>query len=402
MPFYNYEAFDKSGAVVNGKVEADNEDSAVSRLKGMGYLVTELEEIKESPFKNLFQFKQSVKTGELLLFNRQLGAMLQAGIPVTRALFALSSQSENPQFSKVLGEVARNVESGMSFSDALKNYPDVFPKIYVDMIRAGEVGGMLDEMLDRLATQLEQEKKLKDSLKSATFYPAVVLGFAFVLIVAILVFLIPVFEGFYPEGTELPIVTKIVTFLSQSIRTYWYLYIIALGAMFFATRAFVNSESGKNTWDRFKFSLPAIGILLRKATIARFCRTLSTLLAGGIPVLQALDAAGPASGSSQIKDVANRASEQIQQGQSIAEPLEQSEFFPPMVVDMIRIGEESGQLSDLLTRVSEFYEDEVATMSKGLAATLEPLLLIGIGLVIGALVLAIYLPIFSVVTGGGF
>ncbi|WP_328597352.1 type II secretion system F family protein [Heliobacterium mobile] len=360
----------------------------------------EIEEIQKSLWEGIFQSGKKIKIGDLLLFNRQLGAMLDAGIPLTRSLYTLSAQAENPLLSQVLNEVARNVEGGMSFSESLRAYPETFSSMYVDMVRAGEMGGVIEEMLNRLAIQLEKDKSLRDSLKSAMLYPSVILVFSFIIVLALLLFVVPIFQGFLPKNTDFPLPTQIVFSASHSLRSFWYVYIVVLILIPFAFRSFASSESGKKVWERLKFRLPVFGGLLLKATIARFARTLSTLLAGGIPVLQALDAAGPATGSMQVAAAVKEASGSIQEGKSIARPLRESGFFPPMVIDMIAVGEETGQLSSLLNRVAEFYEDEVAILSKGLTAMLEPILVISIGLIVGAIILAVYLPIFTSITQG--
>ncbi|MBC9784954.1 type II secretion system F family protein [Heliobacterium chlorum] len=400
MPLFQYEVLDSAGTINNGKLEAEDEFAAVSRLRKMGYTIIELEESRKPIFPGLLQIGKKVKVGELLLFSRQLAAMLDAGIPLTRSLFTLSAQAENPQFSQVINEVARNVEGGMSFSESLRAYPEVFSPMYADMVRAGETGGVLEEMLGRLAVQLEKDKILRDSLKSAMLYPSVILVFAVVVVLAILLFVIPIFKGFFPKDIVLPLPTKVIFSLSDSLHGYWYLYIFTVAAVLFGIQSYTSSESGKRLWDRVKFRLPVFGNLLMKATIARFARTLSTLLAGGIPVLQALDAAGPATGSYQVAKAVKDASSSIQEGKSIARPLRESGFFPPMVTDMIAVGEETGQISSLLNRLAEFYEEEVAIMSKGLTAMLEPILVMVIGVIVGSIILAVYMPIFTTITQG--
>ncbi|MCL6638674.1 MAG: type II secretion system F family protein [Firmicutes bacterium] len=398
MPLYAYQAVDKSGALQAGKVEAEHELIAVANLRKLGYTVFDLEEEKESSFKKLLTARRKVKLADVLFFTRQLAAMLAAGIPLTRCLHTLSRQSENSTLAGIAGEVARNVEGGMSLSEALKSHRAVFSQLYIDMIKAGEIGGSIEEILTRLADQLERDKRLRDNIRSATFYPAVVLSFAFLVVLVMLLLVVPVFAGFFPPGMKLPLPTKIVFAMSGSIRKYGLFYLLAFLGWGAALRVFIAGESGRRFWDRIKFRLPVAGPLIKKTIIARFSRTLSTLLAGGIPVLQALEAAGPASGSRQVAEVIRSAAEGIHEGQSIAVPLEKSGFFPPMLIDMVRVGEETGRLSALLARVADFYEEEVATMTKGLTSMLEPVLLIGVGIVTGGIVVSIYLPIFSAVT----
>jgi len=401
MPIYVYEVLDKSGSYLQGKMEAEHEWMAISKLRKMGYTIVDVEEEKQSFFLMLLKAKRRVKLPDVLFFTRQLAAMLAAGIPLTRCLNTLSKQSENANLSSIAGEVAGNVEAGMNLSEALKAYPEVFSSMYIDMIKAGEIGGSMEEMLNRLADQLERDKKLRDSIRSATFYPVAVMAFALLVVLAMLTFVVPVFAKFFPAGMELPLPTKIVLAISGSIRKYGFIYMLAFILSGIGLRFFLAGETGRRMWDSVKFRLPVVGSLIKKTVIARFSRTLSTLLAGGIPVLQALEAAGPASGSGQVAEIVKNAAEGIQEGQSIAAPLEESGFFPPMLIDMVSVGEETGQLASLLSQVADFYEEEVATMTKGLTSMLEPVLLITIGIVTGSIVISIYLPIFTVVTTVG-
>ena len=398
MPLYSYHALDKTGSELTGKMEGEHDFAVVSRLKKMGYVVLEVNEIKESFLKNVLKKRGNVKIGQLCFFSRQLSAMLTAGIPLTRSLYTLSEQSENPVLARVAGEMAHSVEGGLSFSAAMGAHQDVFSKIYVDMIKAGEVGGMMEEMLSRLSSQLEKEKNLRDNIKSATLYPAVIVLFASLVILAMMFFIVPIFEGFIPKGVAPPLPTRIIFGFSHSLRSYGLLYILGIIALFVGLRAYIGSEAGKNALDGIKFRLPVFGNLFKKVTVARFSRTLSTLMAGGVSVIQALEAAGPASGSKQVVDIVKEVAEGIQRGQSMAVPIGKSGFFPPMLTNMVAVGEETGELTNLLTSVADFYEEEVATMTKGLTAMLEPVMLIVVGGVIGAIVIALYLPIFSAVT----
>ncbi|HZK24899.1 MAG TPA: type II secretion system F family protein [Oscillospiraceae bacterium] len=398
MPLYAYQVLDRRGAVASGKLEAENEFSAAARLKKLGYTPLEVNEAKTSAFKQMFQFKKKVTTGDLAMFSRQLASMLNAGIPLTRCLYALGEQAANQTLGETLLDVANNVEGGMSFSASLRAYPGVFNDIYVDLISAGELGGTLETVLERLAQQLESEKLLKDNVRSAMLYPSVVLCFAVLVMIAMLLFIVPVFLGFYPPDADIPALTSLIIGVSNSMRGYWYLYLVFFAVLMLGVRTYVLSEAGKKTYDRLKFRIPIFGSLIQKTVIARFARTLSTLLAGGIPVLQALDSAGPAAGSSLIEEAVRVAGERIQEGQSIAAPLKESGLFPPMVTLMISVGEETGDLPGLLVRVSDFYEAEVATMSKGLTSMIEPLMIIGVGGLIGFMVIALYLPMFSVIT----
>ncbi len=401
MPTYAYEVIDKTGSPMSGKVEAEHEISATGQLRKMGYTVLELSEIKANPFKNIFTAKRKVKTADLSVFSRQLAAMLTAGIPLIRCLDTLSKQSTNPTLADILAAVARNIEGGTSFSESLKDYQGVFNSMYVDMVKAGELSGNMEEMLTRLSEQLEREKALRDNIRSATMYPLAVLIFAVLVVLAMMFFIVPIFITFFPEGQALPLPTRIVMGISNSLRNFWYVHLIVIIAAFVGIKAYMATESGQRALDRAKFRLPVFGDLIRKSVVARFCRTLSTLMNGGIPVLQALDAAGPASGSLQVAEAVKVAGVRIQQGQSISVPIEESGFFPPMVTNMMAVGEETGGLSELLGRVAGFYEEEVESTTKALTSLIEPLMIIVIGLIIGVILISVYLPIFSVVTSMG-
>ncbi|EEG78356.1 type II secretion system F family protein [Dethiobacter alkaliphilus] len=398
MPLYTYQAMDRGGAVAAGKLEAENEIAATTRLRKMGYTPIDLSEAKVSALSQAFTFKRKVSIGELSLFSRQLAAMLSAGIPLTRCLFALGEQAINPTLRKVVLEVGANVEGGMSFSESLRAHPDVFNDMYVDLVKAGEVGGTLENVLLRLADQLNSEKTLKDNIRTAMFYPTVVLAFAVLVMIGMLVFIVPVFVGFYPDGAELPFLTAVIVGISNSVRVYWYIYLLIALFAVVGLKYYMASEQGKKTFDQIKFKVPIFGDLVQKTVVARFSRTLATLLAGGIPVLQALETAGPASGSTMVEKAVQDTAMKIQEGQSIAEPLKESKLFPPMVTLMISVGEETGDLPSLLNRIAEFYEAEVATMAKGLTALIEPLMIIFVGGIVAVMVISLYLPIFSVIT----
>jgi type IV pilus assembly protein PilC len=398
VPLYAYQALNKQGVISTGKLEAENEIAAAGRLKKLGYTPMDVEEVKTSPFKQVLSLKRKVSLGELSLFSRQLAAMLNAGIPLTRCLHALGEQADNPTLANVIAETGRNVEGGMSFSESLRAYPEIFTYLYVDLVKAGEVGGTLEEVLMRLSQQLDSEKVLKDNIRTAMFYPTVVLAFAVLVLIGMLLFIVPVFMGFYPPEVKLPFLTSIIVGLSSSLRNYWYLYVLVFIALFLAIRFYVVSEAGRRVWDRLKFRVPIFGSLVQKTAIARFSRTLSTLMMGGIPVLQALETAGPAAGSSLVADAVRKAGQRIQEGQSISEPLKESGLFPPMVTLMISVGEETGDMPSLLTRISEFYEAEVATMTKGLTSLIEPLMIIFVGAIVAVMVISLYLPIFGVIT----
>ncbi|MFZ5897813.1 MAG: type II secretion system F family protein [Bacillota bacterium] len=398
MGLFAYQIIDRTGNTVTGRMDAEHEFAVAARLRRQGYTVLDVTPVKESAIRQSFTFRRNVNIGELSLFSRQMAAMLDAGIPLTRCLNTLSKQVTNPTLARAVAETARNVEAGMGFSEALRGYPDIFPSLYIDMVRAGEVGGSLEEMLRRLSEQLERDKQLRDSVRSATFYPTVVLCFAGLVVMGMMFFIVPIFVKFFPAGATLPLPTRVLMSVSDSLRHFWYLWFAGFAAVFFSARFYVRSPAGRRSWDRLKLKLPIMGPLFQRTVIARFARTFSTLLSGGIPVLQALAAAGPASGNAVIVEAVELAAEKIEEGKTIAGPLEESGVFPPMVTQMVAVGEETGSLALLLTRIAEFYEAEVAAMARGLVALVEPVLIIIIGCIIGGIIISMYLPIFTVVT----
>lgn len=402
MAVYDYECINKQGEIIRGQINGENFSSVLGRLKSMGLSVIDIKERKTSIKSSLFTGKKKVTLGELSLFSRQLSSMISAGIPITRALFTLSRQTDNPTFKEALNNIASNVEGGISLTDAFGAHPEIFSDLYVSMIRSGELGGTMEITLDRLSEQLRKEKQLRDNIKTATFYPRMIFGFAGIVFIAMLVFLVPVFEKFIPADGEIPGVTRFIFGLSASVREKWYIWIIILSLITAAVLVFIKSGFGKRLWDRLKFKMPVFGSLIQKTVIARFSRTLSTLLEGGIPVVQAMQSAGPTSGSMLVADAVLAAARRIEEGRSIAAPLEESGIFPPMVTHMISVGEETGELPSLLDKVSQFYEEEVAVLTKGLSSIIEPLMLIIIGIFVGGMLISLYLPIFSSVASSGY
>ncbi|MDW7728814.1 MAG: type II secretion system F family protein [Bacillota bacterium] len=398
MATFQYEAIYKTGEVTKGRIEADGQSNVAERLRGMGLMAMEIKEVKQSSIFGKIGFGSKVKLGELSLFSRQLAAMLNAGIPLTRAVFTLSRQVNNKTMSTALTEIGRNVEGGVSFSESLKAYPNIFSELYVNMVSAGESGGNLEITLGRLSVQLHKDKKLKDDIKSASFYPLAVLGFAFVLLFAMMFFLVPIFAGLFPPDVELPAATQVIMNLSDLLRNYWYIFFPLLFLLIFLIRTYLKSDAGKRKFDKIKFRLPIVGTLIQKTVIASFARTFATMMSTGIPVVQALDASGKATGNTLVMDATKTAGEKIQEGSSVSAPLEESGIFPPMVTHMISVGEETGDIPDMMEKVAQFFEEEVETMTKGLTSLLEPLMLVVIGVVVGGMLIALYLPIFTVIT----
>lgn len=397
MGTFTYEAINKTGDTVTGTLEAEQENNVLERLRVMGLMVTEVKEAKKPLFSG-FSLGKKVKPGDLSLFSRQLSAMLSSGIPLTRALFTLSKQVSGATMKEALNEVARSVEGGASFSEALKAYPVIFSSLYISMISAGEVGGNMETTLSRLSNQLQKDKELRDAIKSASFYPIAVLIFAVTILFGMLFFLVPIFVGFFPADAVLPLPTRIIIAASDIMRRFWFIVIPGMAGLFFGARSYMKSPAGKRSFDKISFKIPIFGSLIQKTVVARFSRTFSTLIACGIPVVHALEASGEASGNTLVIDVVKSTGEKIHEGKNISSPLEQSGIFPPMVTHMVAVGEETGELPEMMDKVADFYEDEVATMTKGLTSLIEPLMLIVIGVLVGGMLVALYLPIFTVIT----
>ncbi len=401
MLSFNYECLNKQGQLITGQINSESVAQAVEKLRSMGLSIVDLKEYKQKNVSSFFSLEKKVTTGDLTLFSRQLAAMIGAGIPVTRAISTLSRQAVNSTFRSALETIARNIEGGMSLTDAFSAYPKIFTGLYISMIKAGEIGGMLENSLLRLSEQLQKEKTLNDEIKSALSYPKYIGIFAIVIFIAMVVFLVPVFKGFIPKNTDIPAITQFIFSMSDSIRSYYYIWIVAVGIIITGVILFLKSKTGHQLWESFKLTMPIFGNLILKTVVARFTRTLATLLEGGIPVVQALESAGPTSGSDVVANTVKLATKRIEEGKSIASTLEESGVFPPMVTHMISVGEEAGSLPELLSKVAEFYEQEVATETRGLQAMVQPIALVLIGILIGGMLISLYLPIFSSVTATG-
>ncbi len=396
MASYTYECINSSGEIVRGTMSANSVFEASARLKENGLTALSVDEIAEkgNSAKKMGSAKK-VKIADLSIFSRQLAAMLGAGVPVTRAISTLGKQQVNPTMKYALETIAHDIEGGVSLTDAFAKHPKVFNELYVAMIKAGEVGGILEEVLNRLSLQLQKDKQLKDNIKSATAYPKVVGIFAVFMFIGMLVLLVPIFEGMMPANAEIPAISAMIFGLSASIRGFWYIWLVAMVGIVIGIVMFFKSPTGRALWESQKIKLPIISPIIVRTVIARLCRTLATLLEGGIPVVQALNTAGPTAGSDVLKAILVDACKQIEEGKNISEPLEKSGFFPPMVTQMISIGEESGTLPELLDKVAEFYEEDVASLSKQLSTVLEPIMLIGIGGLVGVMLISLYLPMFT-------
>lgn len=399
MASFTYDGMNRQGQNVHGEVVADNSSAAMDKLREAGIIVTDIKEKVINEKKKSGGKKVSIQ--DVAVFARQMAAMISAGVPVTRALATLAKQTTNPTLSAAIVDISENVESGMPLSDAFAMYPKIFDDLFVAMIATGEVGGILEQSLISLANQLQKNKALKDNIKSAVSYPKNIGIFAIILLIAMLAFMVPIFQKMIPSGTELNGLTQFIFNASNSLRTQWYLWILVAAVIIVALRFIIKSKFAHTFWEKNKLHMPLIGDFITKMVIARFCRTLATLLAGGVTAVEALQSAGPTSGSDLIRDAVNDAISDIEEGKSISDSLDKSGLFPPMVTGMIAIGEEAGTLPELLDKVAEFYEEDVEATSRNLGSIIEPIALIGIGGLVGAMLISLYLPIFTASTSIG-
>jgi type IV pilus assembly protein PilC len=404
MAVFRYSAKDNTGRLISGVIEADTDANVVDRLRDMGFFITNLERTVERG--DVFQSLQGlfgIGLKDLAIFSRQFATMVNSGLSLVRTLSILEQQTTNRRLKQIIAQVRVDVEGGRPLSDSMGRHPKAFSSLYVNMVKAGETGGVLDEVLERVATYLEKEQALRAKIKSAMVYPILLtvaaLGGLFFMTMVIL----PQFENLFKElgaGGTLPLPTQIAISVSAAIRQFWWLGFIIAAVLFYVLRRYVRTPSGRERWDRFKLRMPIVGELNRKIVIARFTRTLGTLIASGVPIMQALEVVAKAIDNMVIGNAIDAVRASIREGQTIAIPLQFSGVFPPMVVQMAKVGEETGALEQMLEKVADFYDVEVESTVASLTSMLEPLLIIFMGVIVGAMVIALYLPIFSLATGG--
>ncbi|TBR24656.1 type II secretion system F family protein [bacterium] len=399
MAQFAYKAKDAGGNVTSGVIDAGKEAEALQKLKQQKFTVLELAPKGESFFKTLqekIMGKPAVTPRDLVLFSRQLSTLVSAGVPIVQSLTILEDQQENPTFKAILLEVRTDIEAGLSISDALKKHPDAFPEIYTAMIKAGELGGILDTILERLSGFLESAEALRAKVKSAMMYPGIVLSICGLVTVFLLTFVIPTFGAIFQSfGKELPLPTQMLIDLSNIMKSYWYVLIGAPIGAYKGFNAYYKTPGGQRYVDGLVLKAPVFGILLKKVAVAKFTRTLGTLIKSGVPIMQGLETVGATAGNKIIEEVVLGARESIREGGRLADPLKKSGVFPNMVTQMIGVGEETGALDQMLTKIADFYDQEVDTAVKGLTSMIEPIVIVVMGVVIGTIVVAMFLPMFS-------
>jgi type IV pilus assembly protein PilC len=407
VPVYVWKGRTVGGEIQSGELTIDSQEEALAALRKRRIIISAVREKKADVKLALPKFGSPVSTRDLAIFTRQFATMINAGLPLVQCLDILSKQTEKPEFRHVIATVMRDVEAGTTLAEALgkKEHSKVFDELFVNMVEAGEAGGILDNILQRLATYIEKAEALKRKIKGAMVYPAVVLTVAVLATSFMLIFIIPTFARMFTGfGAELPLPTKIVMGLSSFLRAYWWAMVAAMIGLVVGIQRYYLTEKGHMQIDTFLLKIPVFGDVIRKGAVARFTRTLATLIASGVPILNGLEITARTSGNRVIQEAIMAARASIREGETISAPLRQSTVFPPMVVQMISVGEETGALDDMLSRIADFYDDEVDTAVDSLTSLIEPIMIVVMGTIVGGMVVAMYLPMFkliNVVAGGG-
>jgi type IV pilus assembly protein PilC len=406
MPNFTYRGVTAGGGQVRAEITAPDERSAARQLRSQGIVVQNIAVKRGAAGR--FSFADlpgvsglfgGVRGKDISVFSRQFATMIAAGLPLVQCLQTLGMQMERKHFQDIIAKVASDVESGSTLSDALGRFPRVFDELYVNLVHVGETGGVLDSMLSRLSTYLEKAQALKHRVQMAIVYPILVMTIAVLVVAFLMIFIIPIFAAFFNNaGVPLPLPTRIVIAVSNGVVKYWYIILLVWGGAMYGFRMWYRTEAGRLAVDRFFLRAPIFGPLVRKISIARFTRTLSALLGGGVPIIDALRITAKTAGNRVVENSVMSARERVMAGQTLGDRLKENGVFPPMVVQMVIVGEQTGALDNMLAKVADYYEDEVDVAVSGLTALLEPLLIVFLGVVIGGIVIAIYLPIFKVVT----
>ena len=392
----------RQGTVQKGEITAQTKEEATNLLRRQNILATSVQKKAAEVSLGIPGFGGGVKDKDIVIFTRQFATMIDAGLPLVQCLEILSAQTENKTLAKTVGEVRQAVEGGSTYADALRKHPKVFDDLYVNMVAAGEAGGILDTILNRLAKHIEKSMKLKSKIKSAMVYPAVVIVVAFAVVTVLLIWVIPIFAQIFSDfGRALPAPTQLVLSASNIMRKYFLGVFAGMGAAVYALKRYYKTENGQRVFDRLFLKLPVFGDLIRKASVSKFTRTLGTLISSGVPILEGLGIIARTAGNKIVEEAILNARQSISEGKTVSEPLGASKVFPPMVVQMIAVGETTGALDAMLGKIADFYDDEVDTAVSTLTSLLEPMLMVFLGIVIGFIVVAMYLPIFQMASAVG-
>jgi len=396
MPQFEWQGKTARGESRSGTLKADSEAILRATLRRDGIIITKVVEKKGGEKVEKYNANKKIKPLAVVLFTRQLATMITSGLPLVQSLDILSNQIEDKNLRGIVREIKAKIEGGSRFADALRDYPKCFDELYVNLVVAGEEGGMLDTVLNRLAIYMEKIEKLKKKIKSAMIYPISIIVVAIGVVMVLLIFVIPVFEGMFKDmGAELPAPTQIVINLSKFVKSYIIHMIIALGIGVFLFRRYYRTESGRRSVDRLVLKVPVFGVLALKSSVARVTRTLATLLSSGVAILESLVIVARVAKNKIIEDALIVARARISEGKSMSEPLQDSGIFPPMVVQMVQVGESTGALDNMLNKIADFYEEDVDNLVTNLTSLMEPIIMMFLGVILGGLIIAMYLPIFK-------
>ena len=396
---YAYKVRDRGGKMLEGTLEAESTTLVANKLRQMGYVPINIEKAAGAGLKTEIQlFKKKPKLKDISVFSRQFATMINSGLSLLRSLYILSEQTDNEGLRDVIVEVRTDVEKGASLSQALSKHPKVFNKLYVSMVRSGEIGGVLDSVLLRLSDTIEKQVELRGKIKSAMTYPVAVLGLVLCIVAAMLLFIVPIFAGLYDDlGGTLPLPTRILLVISGILTKFMPIVVLIIAALVWAFRRWIKTESGRRAWDTFKLKIPILGPLVQKTAITRFCTTLSALLRSGVPILESLEIVSDTVSNTVMADAVKDVSTAVKGGESIHKPLQNHKVFPPMVVQMMAVGEETGALDEMLEKVGNFYEQEVEATVDALTSLLEPMLIVVLGGAVGGMVVSLYMPMFNII-----
>ncbi|MFH1339039.1 MAG: type II secretion system F family protein [Candidatus Omnitrophota bacterium] len=395
MPNYQYTAKDKTAQTVTGTIEAANESEVVGLLHKQGLAVVSVKTVKKKQASS--RKGGRVKMDDLVVFSRQLATLIEAGIPLVGALAILVDQVENAALKNVILGVRRDVESGLSFCESLSHYPKMFSTFFTNMVRAGETSGMLDDVLERVATYMEKTAALTRKVKSSLVYPAIVIVMAVLITAVLLLKVVPTFKGIFDIlGGSLPLPTVILISISDILKSMFIFIVIGLIVLGFVFKRYIGTEKGRYNFDKVVLRLPVLGMLIRKVAVAKFSRTLSTLIKSGVSILDALKIVAKTSGNKVVEEAVNKSLHSVREGEPIAQPLARSGVFPPMVTAMVGVGEQTGKLETMLTKIADFYDEQVDAAVAGLTSMIEPLVIAFLGIIIGGIVVALFLPILQI------
>lgn len=394
MAFFEYKVRTKDSRVIKGLVEEESKEKVSSLLHAQGMVIISIKEVKKSSFKSV---RRKVKADEVVVFSRQLTTLIESGIPLVQALEILAEQVKNPYFHQVITNIFNDIKEGSPFNSALSKYPKIFSEFYISMVSAGEASGKLSEILDRVSVYIEESLSLQRKIRASLAYPLIVVSMAILITSFLILKVIPTFKGIFASlGGVLPLPTRILIGISDFARHNFFYFMAALTFLIVGIEKIISTSKGRKKLDKTLLSLPVFGELITKIAVAKFCRTFSTLITSGVPILESLDIVAKTSGNKMVEEAVIETKKFVQQGEPISEPLSRSEVFPPMVVRMIAVGEKTGRLEDMLAKISQFYEDEVNTAVSGLTSMIEPLIIAFLGIVVGGIVVSLFLPIVKI------